>query len=262
VEGQIAPGEAFEKGHAAAMHALELDGTLPEAHHAMAAYYLFHAWDWQRAEEESKRAIGLNPNYAEFHHLYSYILFAQNRDQEAFEEQRRAMELDSFSRPWALGTAYTHRRQYDAAIAELRARASSHMRNFELQVDLARAFWLNGMQRDAVEQMEQGYLIIGDKTSADGISRAYSAGGDEGAAKWTLNRDQQKARSRYVSPYMLAIDYARAGQKEEAVKQLEMAVKERSPSLIFLQKTPEFDFLHSDPRYRAVVGMVGLPPAF
>lgn len=58
---------------------LALDDSLPEAHNSLAVIYLFYYRDWARAEEESRRSIQLNPNFAEGHHALSYILFAQNR---------------------------------------------------------------------------------------------------------------------------------------------------------------------------------------
>jgi TolB-like protein len=122
VGGEIPPQEAFAKMEAAARKALELDDSLPEAHNSIAGFYLFHAWDWHRAEAESGRAVELNPSYAEARHMHSYTLYALNRDDEALQEQKRATEMDPFARPWALGAAYIHLRQYDAAINELRAR--------------------------------------------------------------------------------------------------------------------------------------------
>jgi TolB-like protein/DNA-binding winged helix-turn-helix (wHTH) protein len=262
VLGQTPPGEGFEKAHTAALRALELDGTLAEAHHSLAAYYYFHAWDWRRAEAESRRAIELNPNYAEFHHLYSYILQTENRDEEAFEEQKRATDLDPFSRPWALGAAYIYRHQFDAAIHELQQRAASHSQNFWLQYELARAYWLKGMKKEWAIQLKQAFLIIGDNASADAIQHSFATGGESAVAKWMLDQHRRQARTQYVSPIYFAYDYARLGQKEETLRALEDGLRERTPWLTFLQKDPEFDFLHSDPRYRSIVQQVGLPPDY
>jgi len=60
----------------------------------------------------------------------------------------------------------------------------------------------------------------------------------------------------------LAYDYAFLKRKEEALDALEDAFRERDPWMVFLQKEPVFDFLHSDERYRALVRKMGLPPAY
>lgn len=259
--GEMPPNEAFEKAHTAAQRALELDSSLDEAHNALAAYYLFNAWDWHRAEAESQRAIALNPNSADIHHLYSYILRSQNRDQESLEEQKRATQIDPFGRPWALGAAYIYSRQYDAAIDELLARASSQLQDFWLQEELARAYWFNGNKTEWAMHLEQGYLVIGDKKSAGAVQHAFDKGGAMAVAQWALDGDLKKSRTRYVSPMNLAFDYAQLERKEDTLRCLENAVRERSPWLVFIQKEPGFDFLHAEPRFRAIIQRIGLPPA-
>jgi len=122
--GDTPPQAAFAKNEEYSRKALELDDSVAEAHQSMAALYLFHAWDWNRAQAEARRAIELNPNLAAAHHLRCYILFALNRNAEALQEQKQATEIDPFAQPWHLGRAYLYLRQYDAAVNELRARAS------------------------------------------------------------------------------------------------------------------------------------------
>jgi TolB-like protein/DNA-binding winged helix-turn-helix (wHTH) protein len=262
VSAAIKPAEGWDKAYAAASKALELDGTLAAAHHSLAAYYYFHSWDWPRAEAESRQAIAIDPNYAEFHHLLSYILRTQNRDDEALAEQKRATELDPFSRPWALGAAYTLSRQCDAAIAELKQRAASHQQNFWLEMELAKAYWCKGMKKESAMHMKQGFIIMGDNASANAIEQAWDSGGAKAVATWELNQDLKEARTQYVSPITLAFDYAALERKEETLRTLEDAYRERSSWLTFLQKEPAFDFLHADPRYRALVKRIGLSPAY
>jgi hypothetical protein len=52
------------------------------------------------------------------------------------------------------------------------------------------------------------------------------------------------------------------GDKDETMKYLEASYRMHDPDLIFIQNEPLFDFLHSDPRYRALVKKIGLPPAY
>jgi hypothetical protein len=51
-------------------------------------------------------------------------------------------------------------------------------------------------------------------------------------------------------------------RKNDAIAALEEDYREHDPWLVFLQKEPAFDFLHSDERYRALVRKMGLPPAY
>ena len=81
-------------------------------------------------------------------------------------------------------------------------------------------------------------------------------------AEWGVADIKSIRRKGDVSPWELAQAYARLGRKEDALKYLEDAYRERSPGLVMLQNQPILDFLHSDERYRAIVKKMGLPPAY
>jgi len=93
--------DVMGKATEACQKAAEQDDSLAEVHSSLAGLYLFGYWDPKRADTEAVRALTLDPNRAETHHLRAYILLALNRGQESIQEQRRAIELDPFARPWA-----------------------------------------------------------------------------------------------------------------------------------------------------------------
>ncbi len=109
----------------AAERALELDPDLPQAHQAMGAMFLIDRWDWADADREILRAISLDPQNGELYYLRACVLQALNRNAEAIELGKKAMEIDPFSRPYALAGFYADARQYDAALKEIRAAAGS-----------------------------------------------------------------------------------------------------------------------------------------
>jgi TolB-like protein/DNA-binding winged helix-turn-helix (wHTH) protein/Tfp pilus assembly protein PilF len=260
VAGMSPPQEVVGKAETAARKAVELDGSLPEAHNTMAAVYLFGHWDWKNADAESLRALELNPNYAEARHLHSYILFAMNRPDEALQEQKRSTDLDPFERPWALGFAYIRTRQYDAAVNELRLRAAAQPENALVHWILSLAYQLKGMGEESFAETEKA--LEGDKTSAAAVRKAFESGGEKAVAEWHLNELRTVARQRYVAPYQFAAAYAALGRKPETLKSLEDAYREHSAELVFLQSAPIFDFLHSDVRYRALVKKMAMPAAY
>jgi TolB-like protein/DNA-binding winged helix-turn-helix (wHTH) protein len=258
---QSPPKEVMGTAEAAAHKAVALDDSLVEVHTSLAGVYLFGNWDWKRAETEAVRAITLNPNYADVHPLRAYILATMNRPEEALQEQRRSTELDSVTRPWALGKILIHERQFDAAVDELRLRAEDQPQDWYIQSLLSDAYWFKEMWEESVRATEQGLVLQGDKKSADAVHRAFESGGKRAVAEWLLNRTKAKARKEYVSPLMLASQTARLKRKDETLKLLEESYRERSPWLVLVQNEPEFDFLHSDERYQALVKKMGLPPS-
>ena len=58
--GPLVPLEARRLAKDAAMHALDLDPNLAEAHTSLAFAAFFHDWDWDGAEMRFKKAIALN----------------------------------------------------------------------------------------------------------------------------------------------------------------------------------------------------------
>jgi Tfp pilus assembly protein PilF len=79
---------------AALAKALELDETLPEVHHGLAMQATWTDWDWAAAEPSFRRAIDLNPSYAEARAFYSHYLHIMKRPGEAMTQIQRAMELE------------------------------------------------------------------------------------------------------------------------------------------------------------------------
>ena len=103
------------KAKTAATRALEIDDTLGEAHMSLALVRAFYDWDWSGADMEFKRAIELNPNYAEAHNFYSHFFMATGRIEESLAESKRALELDPLSPDltWHLGWHFYYARQVD-----------------------------------------------------------------------------------------------------------------------------------------------------
>ena len=81
----------------AARRALELDGSLPEAHAAL-AFALANARRWSEAGSEFRRALDLNPNNSTAHYFYAISYLApENRLDEALAQYRTALSLDPLS---------------------------------------------------------------------------------------------------------------------------------------------------------------------
>ena len=249
--------EAIVKAESAARQAIALDDSVAEAHHAMAAVEFFLHWNWTAAEQESARAIELNARYSEVHHLRAYILLALQRTGEALQEERKSMELDPRVRPWAMGYMLLRVRQFDAGIAELRARDEVQPSDPITHSLLSELYWHKGMSAESVQELAQDYA---PKSAAE-LQDAFRGGGAQGAAEWRLAHVKKVRAGSYVSPWEFATLTAHTGHREETLHWLEQCYDEHVPWIAFVQNEPDFDFLHSDPRYRAIVKKLGIPPA-
>jgi tetratricopeptide (TPR) repeat protein len=259
----------LEPMEAAARKAVELDDSLPEAHHVLGAALFLNKWDWAGADHELLRAIELDPQYAEAIHRRASFLAALNRHQEAIAAQKTATEIDAFARPRALALSYILARQYDAAITDLQQRLQTKPNDEGLLYTLYLAYRCKGMKKEAIEALEQYITASGDntsrlgwKTSAADVRRAWEQGGYNAVLHAQISDLERKSAKQYVSPLELALLYAQLGEREKTLSLLEAGLRERNPNLFWIQCDPAYDFLHKDERYRSIIRRIGLPPAW
>ena len=92
------PHAAMPLARAAALKALEIDGSLAEAHASLAHVKTNYEWDWAESERLSRKAIALQPEYATAHQWFGiHYLAPMGRLEEAIAETRRARQLDPLS---------------------------------------------------------------------------------------------------------------------------------------------------------------------
>lgn len=260
--GEHPPGKIMPLAEEAARKSLQLDDSLAEAHNSVAAIDLFYRWDWSGADRESARAIELNPGLAEGHRVRSYVLNSLNRLDEAVQEQRKAMELDPFTDPAALGYALVRVRQFEAAVNEAHARGAIQPNNADLHYLLAFANFGKGSEIEGEQELEQALRLSGGQKLADEDHRAYARGGMQAVWECNLKDLKRRAATQNVSPLEFANNYAWLKRKDETLHYIELAYKQGVPYLVFMQSEPTFVFLHAEPRYRDIINKMGLPPAY
>ena len=89
--------EAVPKARELSLKALDLDNSLAEPHSILGVICFNYDHDFACMERETKRAIELNPNYAEGHRRYGLLLQMLGRFEEARMAYRRALEIDPLS---------------------------------------------------------------------------------------------------------------------------------------------------------------------
>jgi TolB-like protein/Flp pilus assembly protein TadD len=258
--GALHPAEALARSKAAAQKALELDGTLAEAHNGLAVIRR-QEWDWQGAESSIKRAIELNPNLAAAHHNYAIYLAITGRTAEALEENRRAQELDPFKLSFKGTEAYflLSARMYDEAQQVFQNVIRMQPDYALAHAGLGHAYAAKGVYAEAVSEFRAaGSLYGGVACGQIDLGYAHALSGRRGEALAILSK--LKGGKEYVSPARLAMLYAALGDKEAAFRSLERAYAERDSQLQKLQVDPRYDGLRSDPRFADLLRRMGLAP--
>jgi hypothetical protein len=73
-----------------------------------------------------------------------------------------------------------------------------------------------------------------------------------------LSREKPHPPEAYVTPFGLAVVYARLGAKDPALGALEQAFTRRDVQLTEARVEPAFDGLRSDPRFRELLSRIHL----
>jgi TolB-like protein/Flp pilus assembly protein TadD len=252
---------AKEKQKAAALKAVQLDDTLPEAHTALGGA-LEDDWDWNGSESEYKRAIALNPNYATARHWYSVLLSVLGRHEEALVQAHRALELDPLSLVIQanLGGRYLYARRYDEASQECQ-KALEMDSNFVLAHDCVGFANLQKGRPDAAVAEFKAALDLSheDPQSTCALGYAYAISGKSNDAAAISTKLKHSSERTYLLAYYIAIVEAGRGRKDEAITWLEHAYENRSAQLPDAKTEPMLDSLRSDPRFRNLIRKMGLP---
>jgi eukaryotic-like serine/threonine-protein kinase len=251
-QGWMRPHDAYPKARAAIAKGLELDPHNPLLLTAAAATAMFYDWDWAAAETAFKRANEVEPNYWHHHELYSYLLTAQGRTDEAIAEARRAQEIDPLSlvAHISAGHPFYFSRQYDRAIEQVRKALELDPKFPNGHAKLARNLVQQGKYGDAIAEYKLVMNSMGRTSQNIGeLGNAYAVSGDRAEALKLLDELKEMSANRYVSPLDFAFIYTGLGDKEQALEYLEKAYQERTAWLMWIKVDPRLDPLRSDPRF-------------
>ena len=258
----LPPREVMPKAKEAARKALELDDTLAEAHTEMGMIDFMYEFDWSAAEREFRRAIELKPNYGHAHEYYGWYLVSAGRYEEGIEESKRARELDALSLETnaMAGQNFYFAHQYDLAIDTFRKTLDMEPNYWIARTLLGSSYEAKGDFPRALAECEKGRKIeTSIPLALSLLGHAYAVSGKKREAEQALKELKDWSKQSYVPAYNFAEVYIGLGEKEQALASLEKAYADRSIYLTFLKVDPQFDSLHSDPRYKDLLRRVGLP---
>ncbi len=249
-------GEAMPRAREAALNAIELDETLPEAHEAMAVVKWYGDWDWAGAEREFNRALQINPNFVHAQVNYSNLLLQQKRFEEALQVIRQAKAYDpaSLRAMGKEGDVYLFMRQYDRAIEIFHKVLDLSPDFVPNQRSLSLALSLQGRHQEAIELLKQ----LQTTTDIELKASLYARAGRRDESLKQLRELKARAAREYVSPVSLARVYIGLGDKEQALVWLRKAYGERSAYLVNIGVHPAYDPLRSDPRFDELLRGIGL----
>lgn len=264
---RVSAQETIPKVIAATAKALELDPSLAEAHNSLAELKYQYEYDWTDAEKEFNLALKLNENASVIHLGYGWFLMMAGRFDEAQVEMERAQMLDPSSTiiNRARGRLFYFRRQFDQAIPH-------YQKIIELEPDfgannwaLAQVYAQKGMYAQAVNEFLKAGSV-GRQLNPDQEARladlrtTFSVSGWLGFHQKVTADLEERSKTAYVAPHLIAMGYARQGNVEQALTWLEKGVEARDPAILTVKVEPVFDVVRANPRYTKLLQRLNITP--
>ena len=256
------PDVTWQKAQNAGAKALALDSTSAEAYTALGYGNMVYGWNWAAAEENFRRALAADPNYAIGHHWYGDFLAGRGRLAESLAQMSRAHELDPLSRQigveWGWVSYLMHRN--DEAEAHIRQTlaldpnyAQGYMRLGFVQVQQQR-------YPEAIASLKRALDLGGYYPQSSGpLAFAYARSGNRAEAMRILDElKQRKKRGEIGTYFAIAGTYAGLGDVGQGIEWLNRGIDVKD---IYIPENffdPLLDPLREDPRFDQIMIRMGL----
>lgn len=257
------PNEAWPNAKSAALKALSLDGTLAEAHTALAYGTMLYEWDWSQAERSFVQAIAFDPAYSTAHHWYADFLAGRGRLEEALVEMQSARSLDPVSRITGaeFGWMLHLNKRSDEALVQLD-------QLLQLDPNYAHGHFIRAIvltqhaeHTAAIAALQKALELGGFYAFAHGVLvYALARDGQQRAAEQALEELAVRARTERIPPLAFALAYTGLGDLDTAFTWLDRAVAQRDELLAENFFDPLFDPLRADRRSHHVLLKLGATP--
>ena len=256
------------KAEEMARHAIKLNPSLAEAHAVLGSTAYKQDRDFSRGEAELREAIRIDPTQAVYRDRLSVLLVEEGRFDEALQQLDQAQTNAPFwPSVYAMeGLVGVYARRDATAIAAARKYVNL-LPNLPIAHNtMAWVFFETGHYKDAIDEWRQMALLQNDSARVDLETRGmetFTAKGIRAYAQLRLDAIQSKRGTGQVNDFMPAEWYACAGQREQAMAELERLAASHDPYMLHAGVDPLFDSFHQDPRFLAALAKSGLtvPPA-
>jgi tetratricopeptide (TPR) repeat protein len=255
--------EAWPRALAASRKAVELDDSLAEAHGTLGFDLFYGALDLKDGEREFKRAVALNPNYAEAHQWYATALMSMRRFTEASDEMQRARELQPASRSILSdqGLLLFYQGKAAQSIEQLRQVEAAEPTFRSAHTYLAYIYFYEKDCRDYLVEARQA-AESSQNTSELAVVSAGERGFAEGGWKIMMEsrlRVQKKLASEGRYPeFFVAESCAFLGRKREALDYLNASFQKQEAYMTVVPVSPALATLRAEPVYKKLMGQLGL----
>jgi tetratricopeptide (TPR) repeat protein len=257
--GVVPPREAWLKSEELLTRALEIDNNSSKAHALLGLLKFQFRCDRAGAEKELNYSLELNPADMWALDYHSFYLLQIGRIDEAIAEKRRVLEHDPLAviTNAELGLYLIEAGRADEAIAQLKKTIELDPNYPAAHARLGVALAAKQRYAEAVNAFQKAISLDRTPVRMMNLAVVYARWGKRQEALRIIRELQQMSKTRYVSPSMSALIYARLGEKEAAIASLQKAKPEDEPKVT----DHGFDSLRSDRRFKLLEARLKPDPA-
>lgn len=252
INGDADPRRVGPEAQRTARRAIAADPLLAEAQTAVGAVNFWFDWNWARAEEMFRKAVGTDPNYAFGRRMLGILLSHRSQHEEAREHMRHLLKLEpTYEMNWALRAQVAFNADEFPEAIEFAKQATVFEPDFWIaDYQLAMAYEQAGKSDLALQTLDKR-LSVGPPNSKLHSLRGYvlARNGRQAEASEVLRTLETISRTGYVPPYARALVYAGLADRESALRWLEKAIEARDVHLIALPTDPKWDAFRRDTRF-------------
>jgi TolB-like protein len=267
--------QAAKAAHAAIARALELDGSSGLAYAVLGQIQYGQDFDWVAAERSFRTGLEIKGNDPLTSFLYGQMLVFSGRQDEGLALLREGFRRDPLSMD--MKTAYGASLRVAGRLAEAVEcfkDVLTHAPDWAgARFFLSASYSDLGREREAVSEYLSFLHAVLPAARADAAAARLESTFVRSGWSEFLKQDVDLASDpngtfvssvtppfeRFWSPYWMAVRYARVGDTDHAVKQLEAAVNSGDHSVLMMDVDPALDGLRSDSRFQDLRRRVGVP---
>jgi tetratricopeptide (TPR) repeat protein len=248
-DGPLLP--TLTRAHDAALRALRIDASLPDAYASMGQVATFVTRDYPMAEREFTRALQLDDKLARGWHGVSVLRAFQGRPDEALAAMRRARELEPMTPHFnsQYGLLLYHARRFDESITHLRPLVAAQPQFDQARSVLVRALVAKG---DLAAAEAESARRTADTPNYSDTGLIHAAAGRRAEAEAEIARVEKLRLAGRAVSYELAVLQSALGNVDLACAALSQAVDERAMFLGWTRLDPRLDPLRGKPCFDEV----------
>jgi DNA-binding winged helix-turn-helix (wHTH) protein/tetratricopeptide (TPR) repeat protein len=257
----------LNKAETFAQQAVKFDPLLAEGHAVLGSTAYKQDRDFARGEAELRTAIRLDPAQAAYRDWLSVLLVEEGRFDEALDQinlaETTAPFFPSVYSMEALVAVYARR---DATAVTAARKYVSLLPDLPIAHNtLAWVYFETRHYKDAIDEWRQMALLQHDnarvKLENQGMD-ILKTNGIRAYARLRLDAIGRKEATAQFNDFMPAEWYACAGNRDQAIAELEKLELSRDAFMLHVAVDPLFDSLHGDPRFLSLLSKAGVfvPP--